>query len=573
MVNFYKDLYNVHLSSLEQDDWRKSMEGVNPFELNTPEWNDAQFEIEHGYKASDTPTTLKQAREIGYFGPLLRNASESDSFIKRMFESKGLTEEQGVQAAIKGAQAHQERFRGGYDAGSSLSGIFNDFIFPAAGVSGIDLLENIPGWTRNDANLRGQAAANREHGGDFGSATGLGQILSYQSNLGGNIWEAWQKDPERPFLGINTPFESSVWGKVTGKDYEPTVDMQGFSTKKDSQTASEKGIDTSGGEWFNQIGRTVAKALGGQALSGVLSGGEAGGEVSGSSGSASMIGDAGSDTLNEGNGMWDWLDGLDTDVGYDPGASSAYNAPLAEDTSTGAFDQYGMNNPTTGFPDQSFDPGGSWLDSLKQYGQQGMDVYNKLKSIPGLSSILSKMVGSEDSKKSTGRGILDSIFSDPLGSTFNATPFLLAMAEAERQGNRTDPILARISGLSDEAAGNQTGLLSSVTGPYNRQTMAGRDALLTDQSLRGIRGSSFGDQGLTSYDTMRDQGLGELTGSTTAKSIGLRGTLLDAMLKGQTQAATSRNLLLGAGLGASGKLFQPQQDPFGLQTLLALTNK
>lgn len=309
-------------------------------------------------------------------------------------------------------------------------------------------------------------------------------------------------------------------------------------------------------------------AEGGAAGAGAAEGGAAGaGAVEGGAGSASLVGDAGADTAgSNGGGMWDLVD----NVGFDPGAEGVYNAPIAEDTSTGAFDQFGMNNPNTGFQDQGFDPGGSWLESLKGYGQQGMDVYNKLKAIPGIAALLGNLQGKSAGNKSTGGGILNGVLNDPLGSAFNASPFLLAMAEANRQGNKTDPILARLSGLADQAGSNEGGLLSSVTGPYNRQTMAGRDSLMADQSLRGVRGSSFGDQSLTSYDTTRSQGLGELTGSTQAKSLGLQGGLLNQLLAGQTQAATSRNLLLGAGLNASGKLFQPQSDPFGLKNLLGV---
>lgn len=394
--------------------------------------------------------------------------------------------------------------------------------------------------------------------------------------------EAGNADPH--YRGLTADEASARTGHQDAYD---TWNARGMTIGADGQYYFNSQLNPKPQEYasdLDEFGQSASQGIVGGALmigagSGLssLTGGEA---LGGTTGSETLSGGAGADTLggetvlpgesatsgsagSNGGGMWDLVD----NVGFDPGSEGMFNAPLAEDTSTGAFDQFGMNNPNTGFQDQGFDPGGSWLDSLKGYGQQGMDVYNKLKAIPGIAALLGSVSGRTGSK-STGGGILNGVLSDPIGSAFNASPFLLAMAEANRQGNKTDPVLARLSGLADQAGSNEGGLLSSVTGPYNRQTMAGRDAMMSDQSLRGIRGSSFGDQGLTSYDTSRSQGLGELTGSTQAKSIGLQGGLLNQLLAGQTQAATSRNLLLGAGLNASGKLFQPQSDPFGLKNLL-----
>lgn len=250
--------------------------------------------------------------------------------------------------------------------------------------------------------------------------------------------------------------------------------------------------------------------------------------------------------------MWDWLD----EIGYDPGAEGMYNAVSAADPYGGSAAW--PDDSVTGGANGGEIPRSSPFDFqslLKQYGTQALNLLKPTGAGPS---------GSQ------GRGILDQITGDPLGSAFNATPFLLALAEANRQQGITNPTLSRISGLADSAANNQTGLVASAVDPYNRQTMAGRDALLADQQARGVRGSSFGDQSLTSYDTMRGQGAGDLTAKATATSLGLQGGLLDNILKGQTQAATNRNMLLGAGLNASGKLFQPQSDPFGLKNLLGL---
>ena len=90
----------------------------------------------------------------------------------------------------------------------------------------------------------------------------LKDILSFEKFKLGNALKKYEKDPERLLLGINTPFESKVWGKVTGKNYTPTVDMWGGATKDDIQGAKEKGINTGPGEAMHNIARTVASFYG-----------------------------------------------------------------------------------------------------------------------------------------------------------------------------------------------------------------------------------------------------------------------------------------------------------------------
>lgn len=510
----------------------------------------------------NNPTTLSQARQAGLFGTDLKSAGDgADQFISQLFQSKGLNEQQAISAAQQGLKAHGAQFGQGYTTATPISDIFNAYIFPAAGVGSDERLNSLPGWSQAEAESRGKRAADLEHGGDFGSATGLGQILSYQSNLGGNVLEAYKKDPERALLGINTPLESSAWGAVTGKDYRPTVDMSGGSTSYDTQSAQEKGIDTQSGDAMQQIAKMLAMRFGGQAIGGVL--GDGGSSVSGTSGNGSLIGDAGNDTLsqnatnaspglNEGKGMWDWLDGIDSNTGFDPGSSSMYNAPIAEDTSTGAFDQFGMNNPNTGFQDQGFDPGGtSVLDNLKQYGQKGLDLYNKLKSIPGLSSILG---GAAGGKKSAGGGILGNVLNDPLGAAFNATPFLLAMNEANKQGGDLNNVIGKI---------NSDSYRKSVLDPFDLETGQGRAAMQSDLGQRGVAGSSFGYQALNNFDYSRNLARSDMASKADLASAGLEGQLIN-------QRNTNRNLLLGAGLNASGRLFAPQSDPFDLKKLLGM---
>ena len=87
--------------------------------------------------------------------------------------------------------------------------------------------------------------------------------------------------------------------------------------------------------------------------------------------------------------------------------------------------------------------------------------------------------------------------------------------------------------------------------------------MLNDQDLRGVRGSSFGDQSLSNYDYMRSLGRGDLASKAGMAYASTAGNLINAR-------NTNRNLLLGAGLNASGRLFSPQRDPFDIERYRAM---
>lgn len=258
-------------SSLSEPVWQNDDGTYWQYNNELPSWSienirpDLRAAAEEKAARIANPKTITDAREAGLFGPHLRNDPGADEALAQIFAARGLSEEQGVQAAISGLKAHEGKFGQGYTTASSLAGIFNDFIFPAAGVSGIQGLETLPGWSRADAEARGNRARTLEHGGDFGNNTFLGQILGFQSNLGGNIVEALKNDPERIFLGINTPLESAVWGTALGKDYDPTVNMFGGATNKDAKTAAEKGIDPQSGMFMHQLAQMFAGGVAGSA--------------------------------------------------------------------------------------------------------------------------------------------------------------------------------------------------------------------------------------------------------------------------------------------------------------------
>jgi hypothetical protein len=64
-----------------------------------------------------------------------------------------------------------------------------------------------------------------------------------------NVGESWQEDPERAFLGINTPLETELWGALTGKEYDENTNMWGSPTKADYQESAARGNDPGFAAW------------------------------------------------------------------------------------------------------------------------------------------------------------------------------------------------------------------------------------------------------------------------------------------------------------------------------------
>lgn len=322
--------------------------------------------------------------------------------------------------------------------------------------------------------------------------------------------------------------------------------------------------------------------------------------LAGGEGVNSLLGDAGTDTLGSG----DVASGLDpvtmgeTTGNFSGGGSDAlagsglggstdnyfgdlldptvdpntgFSADVPTDTTSadisGGVDQFG--NPTSG--DLNFS-GGNTNDFFNPSGSGGIDWQGVAKKygVTAAKYLYQQFSGSGNQRQTVGQGILGQLTGDPLGSAFSSLPFLLALNEANKQGGDINDTVGKLRGLEDQVSGNASPYMNAVLNPYDQATGTGRAALLQDQGLRGIRGSSFGDQSLNSYDYTRDVGRGDIASKALLGSTALQGNLIGSELDAITKRNTNRNLLLGAGLSASGKLFQPQQDPFNLATLLGL---
>jgi hypothetical protein len=319
-----------------------------------------------------------------------------------------------------------------------------------------------------------------------------------------------------------------------------------------------------------------------------------GGELFAGGGSASGGGTSGTAATSAGTGagdaqMWDWLDqfsGVPDDIGFDfmPGESLTttydptglgagdFTSPFANVPNDLGYDYlpggvgYGEGNTNlVGIADDvggsDFIPGAPLkptsnpLEWMKYPANTPATYLKWLTGAGGLPNIKSLFGGDNASGGSTGRsvggGILDLLRNDPLQAAFNATPFLLALTEANRQSDDLNGVIGKING--DAYA-------RSILNPYDMDTALGRTNMMQDQQLRGVRGSSFGNNDITNYDYMRSLGRGDLFNRANVATAGLEGNLIN-------QRNTNRNLLLGAGLNASGRMFQPQSDPFGLENI------
>lgn len=155
-----------------------------------------------------------------------------------------------------------------------------------------------------------------QHNDSFTSPGGFfGGIVGTTKTHAEDTAHAYQKDPERAVLGINTPLESKAWGTVLGKHYEPTTTMGGGPTQRTYDNASAAGYSTGP----TRTGHTLAPAVVSIGMAGGLSGAESasgGAELSGTSGTESLYGNPATDSLAGSSSM----DG-------------------------GAMDMYGVNNP------------------------------------------------------------------------------------------------------------------------------------------------------------------------------------------------------------------------------------
>jgi hypothetical protein len=148
-----------------------------------------------------------------------------------------------------------------------------------------------------------------------------------------------------------------------------------------------------------------------------------------------------------------------------------------------------------------------------------------------------------------GGGLFDNI----LGGLGNLSPAILAGYLGNSQRQDVMGQVGRLNTLGDSLSG--TAFMNSITNPYDQQTGLGRNALMQNLQQRGVGGSSFGNQQLGNFDYQRGLGRGDLATRAQAGIAGTQGQLYSDALRGMVGGNAAYNQLLGAGLGASGSLF------------------
>jgi len=88
----------------------------------------------------------------------------------------------------------------------------------------------------------------------------IGESLDFEVFQLDKWWEMIKEDPERLLMGSADPLGAELWGGVTGKDYEPMVNVWGGPTEETFAEAGEAGIDTGTAEDIHAIAEGIAQA-------------------------------------------------------------------------------------------------------------------------------------------------------------------------------------------------------------------------------------------------------------------------------------------------------------------------
>lgn len=346
-------------------------------------------------------------------------------------------------------------------------------------------------------------------------------------------------------------------------------------------TAATGGYAT-GGSALTAEGARLASAYGGGAaaggvgaggyyagLEGLYSGGQTAAELGqiGSAGYGSALGGSNMGFFNDFTGAWE--DPTDYGSFFDSTANGSsnggYNDLYTPAPSNPDWQQFSQQYPELAQGQGSLTPWTSPLDSMNW-----QDIVKKY-GVDAAKLIASKVLGGSGAGGAgrsggffggtNGGSIFDTIMDNPMGAAFNATPFLLALQQANAQKNSINPYLSGINNLAAQSQGNNGAYMKAITDPYNAETGRGMSSLNESLLNRGVAGSSFGDQSVTNYNLDRSLGLGDLTAKAQQGSMGLTADLFNKGASLQNASNTNTNLLLGAGLNASGQLFGKQNDP------------
>jgi hypothetical protein len=262
--------------------------------------------------------------------------------------------------------------------------------------------------------------------------------------------------------------------------------------------------------------------------------------------------------------------GLGTTTAVGAGGAAAGAGGIYEYLDTVPGTEESFVGPPTGSVETAPVIGGSGVPTVSATATGSgpfIPTWEGLKDSFGRASALKGLAGLGGGG-STGSNIVNQIMGSPGQAAFNSLPFLLALYQSEQQKDDINDPLGRLRSI--ESSINGPGFMDAVTRPWDMQTASGRTDMTNSLSNRGVLGSSFGQMDLNNYDYIRGVGRGDLASKALLTSAGVGGDLIGKEFDAINKRNLNTNMLLGAGLGASGSLFQPQKDPFGLENLLAL---
>ncbi|HZR02807.1 MAG TPA: hypothetical protein VFA81_06530 [Burkholderiales bacterium] len=176
--------------------------------------------------------------------------------------------------------------------------------------------------------------------------------------------------------------------------------------------------------------------------------------------------------------------------------------------------------------------GGSIFDTLGN----GLNGLSNIFGSGGLGSLLS--------------GIGGLLPKNPL----NLLPGAMALGYAGMQpGLDVGPL----QGILGQLGGNQDAVIRAATDPVQANIAAGYGDLLQSQSLRGIRGSSFGDTDIANYLSTTGRSLGDTAANAAQGSLALQGGLASQIAELKNQAQQIKNNLYGRAFDVLGRGLNP----------------
>ena len=88
----------------------------------------------------------------------------------------------------------------------------------------------------------------------------IGESLKFEKFQLSEWWDNIKENPEQMILGANDPLGAEIWGGITGKDYEPQVNLWGGPTGATFEKAEAEGIDTERAQQIHEVAEGIAKA-------------------------------------------------------------------------------------------------------------------------------------------------------------------------------------------------------------------------------------------------------------------------------------------------------------------------